>query len=289
MMMSVIITTHAWSRYGDFRDALRSIEEQNYDDIEIVTPFDADGDMVDATEAVADGGVVTGFDAGANGLAAARNYGADLASGDIYAFIDDDVVAPPKWAATLVEAFEDGALAAGGPAIPKWPGGGRPWYLPKQFDWLVGGGPYHDEERDVRNTYGCNIAFRADVFDDLGGFDERLGKADSLAQGEESEVARRLRGEYDASVRYRPDAEVVHRIYPEQVHVAHLLHRAYAQGQTKRAIGVDETETGFLADVATQLVRQAPHKSLATLAYTAATGVGFARGASSGPLAEVSN
>jgi GT2 family glycosyltransferase len=287
--ISVIITTHDWSRYGDFRDALRSVEAQSYDDIEIVTPFDADSDMLDATEAVADGGVVSGFDPEADGLAAARNNGAELASGDVYAFLDDDCVASKQWIETLVDAIENGAIAAGGPANPVWPDS-RPWYIPQGWDWLVGGGPYHVSPQEVRNTYGCNIAFRADVFDALDGFDERLGKADSLAQGEESELCQRMREEYGQGVQYRPNADVKHRVYPEQLAATHLLERAYAQGQTKRAIGVDDTETGFLQDVLGGLVRQAPHRSLAALAYTTATGGGFLRGPpADSPLLEVTS
>jgi len=289
MQVSVIITTHEWGRYGDFRDALRSIETQTYDDIEIVTPFDADSDMLEATEAVADGGVVTGFDPDANGLAAARNNGAELATGDVYAFLDDDCIASKQWVATLVDSIENGAIAAGGPATPVWPDS-RPWYIPQDWDWLVGGGPYHDTAQEIQNTYGCNIAFRADVFDDLGGFDELLGKADSLAQGEESELCRRVSEEYGQGVQYRPNAEVKHQVYPEQLAATHLVERAYAQGQTKRAIGVDDTETGFLQDVLGGLVRQAPQRSLATLVYTAATGGGFLRGPpADSPLLEVSN
>jgi len=144
-------------------------------------------------------------------------------------------------------------------------------------------------ELDDPGVTGRNAEF-ADVFDDLGGFDELLGKADSLAQGEESELCRRVSEEYGQGVQYRPNAEVKHQVYPEQLAATHLVERAYAQGQTKRAIGVDDTETGFLQDVLGGLVRQAPQRSLATLVYTAATGGGFLRGPpADSPLLEVSN
>lgn len=282
--VSVILTTHSWDRYDEFRDALRSVEAQTYDDVEIVTPFDADPELADRTESIAEREIVTGYDPEIRGLSAARNFGAELASGDVYAFLDDDCVADPGWVEALVAAYEDGALAAGGPAYPAWPGDGdRPRYLPQQFDWLVGAGPYCDDDTEVRNTYGCNISFRADVFDDLGGFDENLGKqTGSLAQGEEADLCRRLRDEYDRGVRYRADAAVEHLVYPDQLSPGYLLKRAYAHGQTKRVMGVDDEETGFLRAVAGELVRQHPAASVAALGYVFVTGMGYLRGPDTG-------
>lgn len=276
--VSVIITTHAWDRYGAFRDALRSVEAQTYDDIEIVAPVDGDPDLATATTAIADGGIVTAADPNGTGLAAARNRGAELASGDVYAFLDDDAMAHPEWVARLVDAYRDGELAAGGPAHPVWPSGSRPWYLPRRFDWLVGAGPYHDDEREVRNTYGCNLSFRADAFEALGGFDETLGKGAAITQGEESDLCRRLREQFGTGVRYIPEASVKHRVFPEQLTVRHLLRRAYEQGQTKRAIGVDDGETSELAAIVRSALSSAPHRSLAMLAYTTATGAGYIAG-----------
>lgn len=277
--VSVIVTTHAWDRYGAFRDAIRSVEAQTYADIELVCPIDSDSDMAAATRAIADGGVTVDYHPDGTGLAQARNRGAHEASGDVYAFLDDDCIASPGWVAELVSAYRDGAIAAGGPAYPRWPDGrGRPWYLPREWDWLVGGGPYHETEQTVRNTYGCNISFRADVFDALGGFDEALGKNDSLEQGEETEFCARMAAEFGDGVRYIPEASVEHRVFPAQLEVGYLLERAYAQGQTKRRIGIDDEETSFLTDTLRSLVTQSPAQSAATLGFTAATGLGFVRG-----------
>lgn len=275
--VSVIVTTHSWGRYGAFRDALRSLERQTYSEVEIVCPVDADADMATATEAIADGGAPLSatYHPDGGGLATARNRGAKQATGDVYAFLDDDCVAAERWVERLVVAYEDGALAAGGPAMPVWPDS-RPWYLPEQFDWLIGGGPYHETPQEVRNTYGCNISFRADVFDHLGGFDPGFGKdSGNLDQAEETELCRRLQREYGEGVWYCPDAVVDHRVFPEQLSVGHLLRRAFMQGRAKRRLGLDDEETGFLAEVLRGLPRQAPQRSLASLVLTAATGAGY--------------
>lgn len=279
--VSVIITTHTWSRYGAFKDAIRSVENQTYEDIEVVLPLDGDPDMVDATEVITDGGARITHSSNAAGLSEARNRGAEQASGDVYAFLDDDCVASPEWVAELVDAFEDGAIAAGGPALPEWPDG-RPWYIPTEYDWLVGAGPYEDEEKEIRNTYGCNIAFRADVFDSLGGFDEALGKNGNLNQGEETELCGRMREEFGEGVRYKPDASVRHTVFPEQLGFGHLLARSYHQGVSKRKIGLGDEEGDFLGDVVKSMLRNHPVRSAATLMFTASVGLGFAFGGRNG-------
>lgn len=275
--VSVIVTTHSWRRFGAFSDVLNALENQTYDNYEIVCPIDTDEQLAVAADAITDGGTHVQYHSQGAGLAEARNRGARQAHGDIYAFIDDDAVPTTEWLSELVIAYENGAIAAGGPAIPDWPTT-RPWWIPESWDWLIGGGPYHDQPTEVRNTYGCNISFQAEVFDDLGGFDESLGKNDSLQQGEETDLARRMHEAYGKRVCYRPGAVVHHQVFPEQLHVPYLIMRAYAQGQTKRRIGVDEEETGFLTEVVREFVSQPPHQSVATLAYTAATGLGFVRG-----------
>lgn len=277
-LVSVIVTTHAWHRYGDFQTAIESIQAQTYEHVELVCPFD-DTDLATATRALTDGGIIQ-YEPIEGGLAAARNQGARLADGDILAFIDDDCQAHPEWIQTLVDAFQDGALAAGGPAKPHWPPCGRPLWFPREFDWLVGVGPHHDHQQEIRNTYGCNIAFRASVYQSLGGFDESLGKNDNLMQGEEAELCQRLHHEYDQGVVYRPDAVVYHRVYPDQLALGHLLRRAYMQGVSKRRIGIDDTETSFLRDVCQGLVRENPLRGLMAVALTGVTGLGYLRGES---------
>lgn len=276
-IVSVIITTHTWGRYGAFKDAIRSVENQTYDKIEVILPLDGDPDMVETTEVITDGGAQITHSSDAAGLSRARNRGAEQANGNIYAFLDDDCIASSEWVAELVDAFEDGAIAAGGPALPDWPDE-RPWYIPTEYDWLVGAGPYEGEEKEIRNTYGCNIAFRADVFDSLGGFDETLGKNGNLNQGEETELCARMIEEFGEGVRFKPDASVRHTVFPEQLRIGHLLARAYHQGVSKRKIGLGDEEGDFLGEILKSMLRNHPLKSFATLTLTASVGFGFAFG-----------
>ena len=82
--------------------------------------------------------------------------------------------------------------AVGGVAHPHWPtwpsGGRRPRLLPGagrttgdatgELDWVVGctytGQP--TAQAEVRNLMGCNMSFRREVFERVGGFAEDIGR-----------------------------------------------------------------------------------------------------------------
>ena len=60
------------------------------------------------------------------------------AHGDVIAFIDDDANAEPGWTRTLMRHYRDRRVACvGGYATPVWPEC-RPFWMPEEFDWVVG-------------------------------------------------------------------------------------------------------------------------------------------------------
>jgi glycosyltransferase involved in cell wall biosynthesis len=228
--------------YEHFQEAADSVLDQTHDEVELVVVVDGTpavydrvvedyGDREDAIVACNDENL---------GLLASRNRGAELATGDVVAFIDDDAVADEAWVERLVRAYEEeDAIAAGGKMTPEWVAE-KPSFLPEEFYWLVGvtHKGFADGPGEVRNTFGSNISFRADVFEDLGGFDVDIGgrKGDKNLQGGETELCARMREVYGQGVWYDPEAEVAHKVFEYRTEFRWLVDRAFWQGYSKRAM-----------------------------------------------------
>ena len=207
----------------------------------VVTVDDAPDLAAYLADRYADDQIVVDHTPGATGLSAARNRGADVADGEIVAFTDADCEPAEDWVAELVRCYDEhDAIAAGGPALPLWPDD-RPARVPHELDWLIGtthrGFTDGEGIHEVRNTFGCNISFRKDIFDILGGFDERLGKRPGREiQGEEAELCARLREHFDQGVHYNPRARVSHHVDDYQLERRTLLERSFWQGRSKRVL-----------------------------------------------------
>jgi len=247
VQVSVVLCTHTLDRYEYLTDAAESVLSGTYADVEIVCVSDGNDDVYAAMQR--DYGdhpkvVTTCLDEN-RGLLGARNHGAEVASGEVVAFLDDDAVACEEWLELLVEAYEEhDAIAVGGRMTARWEAG-EPTILPAEFYWLVGVthdgfGPNGDpsEAGWVRNTMGSNISLRAEVFAELDGFDTDIGgrKGDNHLQGGETELAARMRARYGEKVRYVPEATVEHRIFEYRTEPDWLLERAFWQGYSKRGM-----------------------------------------------------
>lgn len=137
------------------------------------------------------------------GPAGARNRGWRAASAPLVAFIDDDVVPEPRWLASLVEGLAESDIAWGRLTMP-----------PEQRE-LIGPFSHWGEGGDDGHYDTANIAYRREVLEALGGFDEgrfryqgRHGTARCI-NGEDTDLGVRAR---KAGYRgtYRADAVAVH-------------------------------------------------------------------------------
>jgi GT2 family glycosyltransferase len=155
------------------------------------------------------------------GLSRARNLGASLATGEVLAFTDDDVVAEPGWARSLALAVAvAGNDVATGLILPAqldtpaqiWcqrAGGHGKGFVERTYSLGEPGMPALFPYQLGAYGSGANLAVRRDSFERLGGFDPRLGAGTPSRGGEELDLfLRALRA--GMSLRYTPAAVVRH-------------------------------------------------------------------------------
>jgi GT2 family glycosyltransferase/membrane protein implicated in regulation of membrane protease activity len=165
--MSVVVC--GFNAADTLRDCLEGALELRYPDYEVIV---VDDGSTDATSSIASEFPFRLIRTENQGLSKARNAGIDAATGEIVAFVDADARPDPDWLTYLALTFERGEYAGvGGPNI-----------APGEDGWVADcvanapGGPIHvllsDEEAE--HIPGCNMAFRREVLEEIGGFDPRF-------------------------------------------------------------------------------------------------------------------
>jgi glucosyl-dolichyl phosphate glucuronosyltransferase len=169
------------------------------------------------------------------GLHNARHAGAYRASGEIVAYVDDDVRATPGWLAGLCEGFTAPEVAVvGGIVEPLWAAAPPPWIaqMPPGYLSLLDLGPHGRDLSWPEGVYGCNLAVRRRVLFEVGGFNPD-GFADPSMQWYRGDgETGLLRKIYAAGyrVRYAPAARVYHRIPVERLTEQYFAKRARCSG-----------------------------------------------------------
>jgi len=229
--------------------AIESVLAQNYpkDRLEVIVVDD--GSVDDSMNVAARYPVRTIRHFENQGVAAARDTGLTLATGEVYVCFDDDchvssdwlrtltlgyqlpnvngvgsVICPPKHLRGVVDRYM--AASFSGNPIPINLGASRHpikrffAYVSDQFDWQFGNGL--DKPYAVRQLNGASASFPVAILKGVGGWDR------SLRWMEDADLCRRIAQEYPQGHFYAvPTAKMVH---DPKMSLSHFLRRPYLRG-----------------------------------------------------------
>ncbi len=138
------------------------------------------------------------------GLDFARNRAIKEATGELLAFLDDDVVVDRNWLDGLIEAWVENPDAAAftGLVLPyelateaqilfEQGGGFQRGFEKIRYGQTLPGNPLHPCGAGIFGA-GCNMAFRRQILLKLGGFDEALDTGVSLPGGGDLDIFYRI-------------------------------------------------------------------------------------------------
>jgi glycosyltransferase involved in cell wall biosynthesis len=237
--VAAIVCAYTLTRRLELLACVESLRRQSVPPDEIIVVVDHNQDLQRWLAGRLPDDVRVVPNTGARGLSGARNAGIQSTSRSILAFIDDDAVAEPAWLARLCRVLSDSrVIAAGGHSLPVWEGGPPAWF-PDEFLWVVGCS-YRGMAGSgaVRNGLGGCMAFRAEVFDRVGGFDHSVGRIGRRpVGGEETELCiRAQQGWPGARIVLVEEAILHHRVPRERQHPAYFAKRCFYEGASKALI-----------------------------------------------------
>ena len=178
--ISVVVCSYNGGR--TIRRCLEALSNLEYPHYEVIV---VDDGSTDDTAAIAGGFACRVIRTENRGLSSARNTGLAAATGPIVAYIDDDAYPDPHWLTFLATTFgTTDYVGVGGPNIAP-PDAGP---VAQCVD-SAPGGPVHVliGDTEAEHIPGCNMAFRRECLEAIGGFDPRFRTA-----GDDVDVCWRL-------------------------------------------------------------------------------------------------
>jgi cellulose synthase/poly-beta-1,6-N-acetylglucosamine synthase-like glycosyltransferase len=199
--ISVAVCSYNGSR--TIRQSLEGLRRMSYPKFEVIV---VDDGSTDTTAAIAGEYDVRLVRTANQGLSAARNLGWQTARGEIVAYLDDDASPDAHWLHYLAAVFVAGRFAGvGGPNIA-FPDDG---FVAECVDHAPGN-PTHVllTDREAEHLPGCNMAYRRECLEAIGGFDSQFRIA-----GDDVDLCWRLQ-ENGWKLGFHPGAMVWHHRRP---------------------------------------------------------------------------
>ncbi|HHV18693.1 MAG TPA: glycosyltransferase family 2 protein [Thermoanaerobacterales bacterium] len=257
MKVSAVICTYSIARFSNLMEAIQSLVEQTYKNIEIIVVVDHNTPLYEKLK--------SGFrentfrilhNQDVKGLSGSKNYGLDAASGKIIAFLDDDAVASKDWIEQMLKSYKESEVAAvGGLTLPQWEHKKPPWF-PEEFYWVLGCTYKGHVEKTavVRNVFGGNCSFRKNCMDKTGRFLPCIGLVGKkMLTGEETEYCMRIQKIMPSrKIIFNPYAVIYHKVPKQKTTLKYFIRRAFGSGYSSAIIhkllpgDKLKTERGFL-------------------------------------------
>ncbi|QWR78565.1 glycosyltransferase [Candidatus Magnetomonas plexicatena] len=207
-MLKASVIVPAFNAEKTIKDCITALTEQSFnkDDYEIIV---VDDGSTDKTAEIIQTLPVKYISKPNGGPASARNLGAKEAKGEIILFTDSDCVATPEWLAEMLKPFSDLTVKAV-KGVYRTPLKS----LTARFAQIEFEERYEMLKKapsiDMIDTYSA--AFRKDVFEHVGGFDESF----PVANNEDTELSYKL-SSMGLKMVFNPDAIVNHLGHPDSV------------------------------------------------------------------------
>lgn len=261
-LLSIVITAYTTERLNDISQLLQSIKNQTFLRIETIFVVERSKELLEKVSSLSIEYSIPNFKVlfndGEPGLSAARNMGIKEASGNIIAFVDDDVLLYPDWADKMVKAYSnDSIIGVTGPAFPLWETESMSWF-PQEFYWIISCTAWNTEDRvkEVRNAWGMNMSFKRDAFEQAGLFKNNFGLRNSARKrwfdppSEDVDFSIRVRSQLKKAILFDPSVRVQHRAYKYRIKSKFIIQRSFSLGYQRRMLSKlyssSEGKTGVL-------------------------------------------
>ena len=259
-ILSIVVTAYTTERINDIYELLDSVKGQTFTDIETIFIIERSEELLnkvnDYVKQKNIACVEAVFSKDKLGLSGARNLGITKASGEIIAFVDDDVVLFPNWAEEMVKAYHDESIiGVTGPGLPIWEEKKMSW-LPQELYWIVSATAFTGwkGERAVRSAWGMNMSFRREAFNHClfsTSFGQTTGGKEAWKTGpvDDAEFSIKLRLKTKKFIMYNPQVQVYHKVYKYRLSRKFIRGQGYWQGYSKallRRMYPDDADTKAL-------------------------------------------